>query len=86
LLEERERMIFNSLGVFRGGFSLDAARAVSLKESGGERDLQAHLLSLTEKNLVNRDCSMRGEARFTLRADSRACSRKGTGCGNRAGG
>lgn len=66
LLEERERMIFNSLGVFRGGFSLDAARAVSPKESGGELDLQAHLLSLTEKNLVNRDCSMRGEARFTL--------------------
>jgi len=66
LLEERERMIFNSLGVFRGGFSLDAARAVSPKESGGERDVQAHLLSLTEKNLVNRDCSMRGEARFTL--------------------
>lgn len=66
LLEERERRIFSSLGVFRGGFSLDAAQAVGVEESGGELDLPANLLSLTEKNLVNRDFSVRGEARFTL--------------------
>jgi predicted ATPase/transcriptional regulator with XRE-family HTH domain len=51
LLEPWEQRLFRRLGVFVGGWTLDAAEAVA--NSDGDLDVLAGITSLTEKNLVH---------------------------------
>jgi predicted ATPase/DNA-binding CsgD family transcriptional regulator len=65
LLEERDRAVFRRLAVFRGGFTLDAARSVCAGEETVSDDVLPELASLVDKSLVvveERD----GESRFRL--------------------
>jgi predicted ATPase/class 3 adenylate cyclase len=57
LLTPQEQILFNRLGVFAGGFSLDAAGAVCGGEGLDELDLLDLLSSLTDKSLVVADTS-----------------------------
>ena len=52
LLDVRERTLFDRLGVFAGGFTLDAAAAVCSGGSVAEADVLDLLSSLTDKSLI----------------------------------
>jgi predicted ATPase/DNA-binding CsgD family transcriptional regulator len=71
LLDEDEQVVFRRLGVFAGGFTLDAAEAV-----GGFGTLQTPVLeivgSLVEKSLLQQGASLTIEPRFTLLETVRA--------------
>jgi predicted ATPase/DNA-binding CsgD family transcriptional regulator len=58
------RGMFAILGVFRGGFDLDAARAV-VGESAGD-PVEPVLLELVDESLVRRDVGVRGRTRYRL--------------------
>ncbi len=60
LLTPQEQILFNRLGVFAGGFGLDAATAVCGGEDLDELEVLNLLSSLTDKSLVVADTS--GEA------------------------
>jgi len=55
LLTPQEQMLFSRVGIFAGGFSLDAATAVCSGEDLGETDILDLLSSLTDKSLVVAD-------------------------------
>ena len=57
LLTPQEQGLFNRLGVFAGGFGLDAATAVCGGENLDEPDILDLLSSLTDKSLVAADAS-----------------------------
>ncbi|HKA85192.1 MAG TPA: LuxR C-terminal-related transcriptional regulator [Acidimicrobiales bacterium] len=73
LLDECDRAVFRRLGAFKGGFSLDAARAVCADAQRGagqggtvdESDVLTALGRLVDKSLVVVD-ERRGEARYRL--------------------
>jgi predicted ATPase/DNA-binding winged helix-turn-helix (wHTH) protein len=52
LLDEPERVVFRRLGVFAGGFTLDAAQAVAADEAIDGWDVLEHLGALVDKSLV----------------------------------
>lgn len=52
LLDEPERMLFNELSVFRGGWTLEAAEAVASNEHVADGDVLAYMSSLIEQSLV----------------------------------
>jgi predicted ATPase/DNA-binding XRE family transcriptional regulator len=52
LLSEPERELFRRLSVFAGGFTLEAAEAVSTAGSVGGQDVLDHLETLVEQSLV----------------------------------
>jgi predicted ATPase/class 3 adenylate cyclase len=52
LLSKQEQMLFNRLGIFAGGFSLDAATAICKDEGIEEADVLDLLASLTDKSLI----------------------------------
>ena len=65
LLNEAERLLLRALGVFAGGFALDAAAAVA----AGRREvavIQATLHALISKSLVHAETLPSGEHRFLL--------------------
>ena len=55
LLNAQEQMLFSRVGIFAGGFSLDAATAVCSGEDLDEIDILDLLSSLTDKSLVVAD-------------------------------
>jgi predicted ATPase/class 3 adenylate cyclase len=71
LLTPQEQMLFNRVGIFAGGFSLDAASAVCRGEGLDEIDVLDLLSSLTDKSLVVADTSGEQE-RYHLLESTRA--------------
>jgi predicted ATPase/DNA-binding CsgD family transcriptional regulator len=68
LLDECDRVVFRRLGAFKGGFTLDAARAVCADGQGAavaESDVLTALGRLVDKSLVVVD-ERAGEARYRL--------------------
>ena len=71
LLTPQEQMLFNRVGIFAGGFSLDAATAVCSGEDLDEIDILDLLSSLTDKSLVVADTAGEQE-RYHLLESTRA--------------
>jgi predicted ATPase/class 3 adenylate cyclase len=71
LLDAREQLFFNRLGIFAGGFGLDAAVAVCGDEDIAEADVLELLSSLTDKSLILADTSRERE-RYRLLESTRA--------------
>ena len=65
LLGPDERMLFRRLGVFSGGWTLDAVQAVCGEGEPGPAVLEA-LGTLVDSSLVRRDAANRTEARFRM--------------------
>jgi predicted ATPase/class 3 adenylate cyclase len=64
LLTPQEQILFRRLAVVAGGFTLEAAEAISNYD--GTLDAFAGLERLCEHNLVRQDAGSRGESRFTM--------------------
>jgi predicted ATPase/class 3 adenylate cyclase len=71
LLTPQEQMLFNRVGIFAGGFSLDAATAVCSGDDLDEIEILDLLSSLTDKSLVVADTSGEHE-RYHLLESTRA--------------
>jgi predicted ATPase len=71
LLTPQEQLVFNRVGIFAGGFSLDAATAVCSGEDLDEIGILDLLTSLTDKSLVVADTSGEHE-RYHLLESTRA--------------
>jgi len=69
LLDDQERRLFARLSVFAGGFSLDAAEAVT--DPDGAMDTLDGVASLTNKSLLRQMESEPGEAAFFMLATIR---------------
>ncbi|HEU5102516.1 MAG TPA: LuxR C-terminal-related transcriptional regulator [Roseiflexaceae bacterium] len=65
LLDAREQVLFRSLSVFVGGWSLEAAAAVCAVNSR-ERDVVEGLQGLLDKHLVRNVQEVSGEPRYTI--------------------
>jgi predicted ATPase len=52
LLEETERLVFDRLSVFAGGFTLEAATSVCATEAAEEFDVQGAVFGLVERSMV----------------------------------
>ena len=74
LLDERERLLFRTLGVFTGRFTLAALEALAASFSAD--DLLFTLASLADKSLVQRDPQANADALFYLLETIRAFSRE----------
>src|SRR5207244_1026162 len=61
LLDASEQILFRTLGVFMGGFTLEAAEAVA----GGDADVAGGLESLVANSLVRREPAG-GDSRFVM--------------------
>jgi predicted ATPase/DNA-binding XRE family transcriptional regulator len=64
LLSTEEQMLFRRLGVFVGGWTLEAAEAVCLENLS--LNILDSLASLLDKNLVKQDTQSDGEPRFMM--------------------
>lgn len=64
LLSEEERVLFRRLSVFAGGWTLEAAEAVTNLD--GDLDVLDGMTSLVDKNLVRRIEQPGGEPRFAM--------------------
>ena len=71
LLTPQEQMLFNRVGIFAGGFSLDAVTAVCTGDGIEELDVLDLLASLTDKSLVVADTAGEYE-RYRLLESTRA--------------
>jgi predicted ATPase/class 3 adenylate cyclase len=71
LLDPREQTLFDRLGIFAGGFGLDAAAAVCSDDRIDEADVLDLLSSLTDKSLIFADTSREHE-RYRLLESTRA--------------
>jgi predicted ATPase/Tfp pilus assembly protein PilF len=65
LLNEAERCLFARLGVFVGGWTLEAAEQVAGDEKSSPKDASSLLPSLVDKSLVQSN-EINGEPRFTM--------------------
>ena len=66
LLEEREKRAFTRLGVFVGGFNLEAAETIINATGDLEQDILDEVASLVDKSLLRQDEEVNGETRFSL--------------------
>jgi predicted ATPase/DNA-binding CsgD family transcriptional regulator len=72
LLDQAEQAVFCRLGVFVGGFTLEAAEAVCAEDRPGDNSILPsstmvdHLQSLLDKSLLRSDATSDGEPRFRL--------------------
>ncbi|HET6914590.1 MAG TPA: LuxR C-terminal-related transcriptional regulator [Acidimicrobiales bacterium] len=66
LLEPLEQVLMRRLGVFAGGFSLDAAEAVCSFEPLCDYDILDLISRLVDKSLVQMDDSAQGSGRYQL--------------------
>jgi predicted ATPase/DNA-binding XRE family transcriptional regulator len=66
LLTEAERVLFNRLAVFAGGWSLEAAELVCADQRSPQGDVLGVLIQLVSKSLVLADDSVRGAKRYRL--------------------
>jgi predicted ATPase/transcriptional regulator with XRE-family HTH domain len=64
LLSTEEQALFRRLGVFMGGWTLDAAQAVCM--DGLSVNLLDGLASLLDKNLIKQEVALEGEPRFMM--------------------
>ena len=71
LLTPQEQLLFNRVGIFAGGFSLDAVTAVCSGEDPDEIEILDLLASLIDKSLVVADTSGEHE-RYSLLESTRA--------------
>jgi len=71
LLLPQEQKLFNRVGIFAGGFSLDAATAVCSGDGVGEFDILDLLASLTDKSLMVADTTGESE-RYRLLESTRS--------------
>ena len=53
LLDESQRLLFNSLSVFGGGWSLEAAESVGVADTVSSGDVLYHMSALVEQSLVS---------------------------------
>jgi predicted ATPase/DNA-binding CsgD family transcriptional regulator len=65
LLSTTEQTLFRRLGVFVGGFTLEAAEAVA-GESDAESEVVNGVLSLLDKSLLRQEMGPGGEARYAM--------------------
>jgi predicted ATPase len=65
LLSTTEQTLFRRLGVFVGGFTLEAAEAVA-GESDAESEVVNGVLSLLDKSLLQQEIGSRGGARYAM--------------------
>ena len=66
LLSEAERLLFNQLSVFRGGFTLEAAEEVCAGDGLESYEVLDVLSQLVDKSLVVVEEGPKGEARYRL--------------------
>jgi predicted ATPase/DNA-binding CsgD family transcriptional regulator len=66
LLTAPEQALFRRLGVFVGGFTLDAAEAVPLATGDAEIDFLRDLSSLVDKSLVRQETTSGAESRYLM--------------------
>jgi predicted ATPase/DNA-binding CsgD family transcriptional regulator len=68
LLSERDQRVFAALGVFVGGFALDAAEAVAIDPADreGGADVLSSLNHLVEQNVLTIAADASGEPRFRM--------------------
>ncbi len=71
LLSEQEQKLFRGLGIFAGGFGLEAASAICASEGVGEHEVLELVASLVDKSLVVADNGSEPE-RFSLLESTRA--------------
>ena len=83
LLTPQEQMLFNRVGIFAGGFSLDAATAVCTGDGIDELDALDLLSSLTDKSLVVADTTGEHERYHLLESTRAYALEKLTGAGER---
>jgi predicted ATPase/transcriptional regulator with XRE-family HTH domain len=66
LLDTDEQVLFTRLGVFAGGFTLEAAPAICNAGNDLPRDVIDGIASLLDKSLLQRMGGVEGEPRFTM--------------------
>lgn len=66
LLSETEQALFRRLGVFVGGFTLEAAEAVCGEPEAPSREILDGIASLLDKSLLQRSDDSNGESRFLI--------------------
>lgn len=71
LLDAGEQRLFRRLGVFVGGYTLDAVEAVVNLSGEQPMDVLSRVSSLVDKSLLQSTEGMGGEARFTMLATVR---------------
>ena len=76
LLAEEERLLFERLSVFAGGFTLDAVEAIAAGDDVASDDAAEVLSRLVARSLVQLEPGAGGEARYRLLETSRQYGRE----------
>jgi predicted ATPase/class 3 adenylate cyclase/DNA-binding XRE family transcriptional regulator len=66
LLEESEKKLFTRLGVFVGGYTLEAAEAVCNADGDLRMDVVDGIAALLDQSMVRQEEGLEGEPRFTM--------------------
>jgi predicted ATPase/DNA-binding CsgD family transcriptional regulator len=66
LLSPEERLLFQRLAIFAGGFTMDAAEIVAVAPGENGAELLDEIASLVDQSLLRQEPSPSGEPRFTM--------------------